>query len=79
MKTFHSHATYISKTKMKKKLINKHEMWAYLLRTYGNKEAYDWHRMFCFATDRYHQEVFTVSLNYLLNMKKGLVRGHFSP
>ena len=54
-------------------------MWAYLLRTYGNKEAFDWHRMFCFATDRYHQEVFTVSLHYLLNMKKGLVRGHFSP
>ena len=52
-------------------------MWAYLLRTYGNKEAFDWHRMFCFATDRYHQEVFTVSLHYLLNMKKGLVRGHF--
>ena len=54
-------------------------MWAYLLRTYGNKEAYDWHRMFCFATDRYHQEVFTVSLHHLLNMKKSLVRGHFSP
>ena len=44
-------------------------MWAYLLRTFGNKEAYDWHRMFCFATDRYHQEVFTVSLHHLLNNK----------
>lgn len=42
----------------KKKLINNREMWAYLLRTFGNKEAYDWHRMFCFATDRHHQKVF---------------------
>ena len=31
----------------KKKLINNHEMWAYLLRT-----------LFCFATDRHHQKVF---------------------
>ena len=46
------------KPKWKKKLINNHEMWVYLLRTFGNKEAYDWHRMFCFATDRYHQRSF---------------------